>query len=165
MATAKSTNASNKEKILTRGSSESNSNESRSDEYRFLKSGHATHILQSINRLRKKNRLCDVTLKVESREFPAHRVVLSACSDYFCAMFTSDMAESQKAEVELQGLSADTMEILLEFVYTESVKVSVENVQALLPAACLLQLSGNVFFLLVSSLCILPILCTKSSNH
>ena len=141
MATAKSTNASNKEKILTRGSSES-----RSDEYRFLKSGHATHILQSINRLRKKNRLCDVTLKVESREFPAHRVVLSACSDYFCAMFTSDMAESQKAEVELQGLSADTMEILLEFVYTESVKVSVENVQALLPAACLLQLSGNVFF-------------------
>ena len=80
-------------------------------------------------------------------------------------MFTSDMAESQKAEVELQGLSADTMEILLEFVYTESVKVSVENVQALLPAACLLQLSGNVFFLLVSSLCILPILCTKSSNH
>lgn len=36
------------------------------------------------------------------------------------------------------------MEILLDFVYTETVLVTVENVQELLPAACLLQLKGNV---------------------
>ena len=35
------------------------------------------------------------------------------------------------------------MEILLDFVYTETVNVSVENVQELLPAACLLQLNGR----------------------
>lgn len=35
------------------------------------------------------------------------------------------------------------MEILLDFVYTETVHVTVENVQELLPAACLLQLKGN----------------------
>lgn len=34
------------------------------------------------------------------------------------------------------------MEILLDFVYTETVHVTVENVQELLPAACLLQLKG-----------------------
>lgn len=36
------------------------------------------------------------------------------------------------------------MEILLDFVYTETVLVTVENVQELLPAACLLQLKGKV---------------------
>lgn len=35
------------------------------------------------------------------------------------------------------------MEILLDFVYTETVLVTVENVQELLPAACLLQLKGK----------------------
>jgi hypothetical protein len=32
--------------------------------------------------------------QVEGEKLPAHRVVLSACSPYFCAMFTNDMKES-----------------------------------------------------------------------
>lgn len=111
-------------------------------ENQMLTCGHADHILKSINKLRKERKLCDVTLKVEGKEFCAHRVVLSACSDYFSAMFTGDLEESHQPVVELQGLDPDTMEFLLDFVYTESIQVSVENVQALLPAACLLQLEG-----------------------
>lgn len=57
-------------------------------------------------------------------------------------MFTGDLEESHQSVVELQGLDSDTMEFLLDFVYTETIQVSVENVQALLPAACLLQLAG-----------------------
>ena len=109
---------------------------------KFLKCGHSDRILKSINRLRKERKLCDITLKVGEKEFCAHRVILSACSDYFCAMFTSDMEESHKSVVELHGLDSNTMEFILDFVYTESIQVSVENVQALLPAACLLQLTG-----------------------
>lgn len=45
--------------------------------------------------------------------------------------------------MDIQGLTASTMEILLDFVYTETVLVTVENVQELLPAACLLQLKGT----------------------
>ncbi|XP_074636237.1 kelch-like protein 12 [Acropora palmata] len=111
-------------------------------ENQMLTCGHADHILKSINKLRKERKLCDVTLKVEGKEFCAHRVVLSASSDYFSAMFTGDLEESHQPVVELQGLDPDTMQFLLDFVYTESIQVSVENVQALLPAACLLQLEG-----------------------
>lgn len=113
---------------------------------KFLTCGHSDHILKSINRLRKEKKLCDITLKVGDKEFCAHRVILSACSDYFCAMFTGDMEESNKSVVELHGLDSDTMEFILDFVYTESIQVSVENVQALLPAACLLQLTGMWFY-------------------
>lgn len=52
---------------------------------------HAKSILNSMNSLRKSNTLCDVTLRVEQKDFPAHRIVLAACSDYFCAMFTSEV--------------------------------------------------------------------------
>lgn len=53
---------------------------------------HAKSILNSMNSLRKSNTLCDVTLRVEQKDFPAHRIVLAACSDYFCAMFTSEVS-------------------------------------------------------------------------
>ncbi|XP_064604602.1 kelch-like protein 12 [Liolophura sinensis] len=103
---------------------------------------HAKSILTTMNTLRKTDTLCDVTLKVAGQEFAAHRIVLAACSDYFCAMFTNEMSEKDKYMIELHGISGDVMEVLLDFVYTESVNVSVENVQELLPAACLLQLTG-----------------------
>jgi len=53
------------------------------------------------------------------------------------------MCEMEKSVVELHDISASIMEVLLDFVYTETVNVSVENVQELLPAACLLQLTGQ----------------------
>ncbi|EUB56593.1 Kelch-like protein [Echinococcus granulosus] len=52
------------------------------------------------------------------------------------------MAESAQLEIELKSVSADVMEALLDFVYTGQVRVSMENVQELLPAASLVQMEG-----------------------
>ncbi|XP_037266286.1 kelch-like protein 12 isoform X6 [Falco naumanni] len=57
----------------------------------IMTNSHAKSILNAMNALRKSNTLCDVTLRVEHKDFPAHRIVLAACSDYFCAMFTSEV--------------------------------------------------------------------------
>lgn len=103
---------------------------------------HAKSILSTMNTLRKDGTLCDVTLKVQGQSFKAHRIVLAACSDYFCAMFTNEMSEKCQSVIELHEVPAGIMDVLLDFVYTETVNVSVENVQELLPAACLLQLTG-----------------------
>ncbi|EMP37571.1 Kelch-like protein 12 [Chelonia mydas] len=51
---------------------------------------HAKSILNAMNALRRSGTLCDVTLRVQRQAFAAHRIVLAACSDYFCAMFTSE---------------------------------------------------------------------------
>lgn len=61
----------------------------------------------------------------------------------FSVFVSLQLAEKGKSFVDIQGLTAATMEILLDFVYTETVLVTVENVQELLPAACLLQLKGK----------------------
>lgn len=56
------------------------------------------------------------------------------------------MQEKDKSIIDLLEIPSSVMETLLDFVYTETVEVSVENVQELLPAACLLQLSGELSF-------------------
>ena len=60
----------------------------------IMTNSHAKSILNAMNSLRKSNTLCDVTLRVDDDDFPAHRIVLAACSDYFCAMFTNEVGSS-----------------------------------------------------------------------
>ncbi|CAH8454944.1 unnamed protein product [Heterobilharzia americana] len=95
---------------------------------------------RKMNSFRKKGKLCDVVIKAEGREFLAHRVVLAASSDYFNAMFSSGMAESAQLEIELKSISPEIMDALLDYVYTGQVRVSMDNVQDLLPAASLVQM-------------------------
>ncbi len=64
-------------------------------ERQIFTDSHAKSILATMNNLRKANRLCDVTLQVGEQDFPAHRIVLAACSDYFCAMFTHGVSSTQ----------------------------------------------------------------------
>ncbi|CAH8458646.1 unnamed protein product [Schistosoma rodhaini] len=97
---------------------------------------------KKMNAFRKEGQLCDVVIKAESREFLAHRVVLAASSDYFDAMFSSGMAESAQLEVELKSITPEIMDTLLDYVYTGQVRVSMSNVQDLLPAASLVQMEG-----------------------
>ncbi|CDI97278.2 kelch protein 12 [Echinococcus multilocularis] len=103
---------------------------------------YSLNAFAKMNMFRKRGQLCDVVVKVGGRVFPAHRVVLAASSDYFGAMFSNGMAESAQLEIELKSVSADVMEALLDFVYTGQVRVSMENVQELLPAASLVQMEG-----------------------
>lgn len=52
---------------------------------------HSQQLIARMNKLRKAEHLCDVTLKVEQSLFSAHRLVLAAASDYFAAMFIGDV--------------------------------------------------------------------------
>ena len=106
---------------------------------------HSQRMLEKMAALREKDhRLCDVVLKVGTREIYAHRVVLSACSSYFCAMFTNSMMESQQETVTLSDLDEEALEALVSFAYTSIVSINEKNVQPLLKAAAILQLSEIV---------------------
>lgn len=62
------------------------------------------------------------------------RVILSACSPYFRAMFTGELAESRQTEVTIRDIDEVAMELLIDFCYTSHVVVEEGNVQTLLPA-------------------------------
>ncbi|XP_077993819.1 kelch-like protein 7 [Glandiceps talaboti] len=91
--------------------------------------------LNSMNAMRKNQQLCDVELMVEGKTVPAHRLVLSACSAFFHAMFTSKYVEAQTAKVELKEVELATMNILVDFAYTGDVALTSDNVQSIMSAA------------------------------
>uniref|UniRef100_A0A182UFW4 Kelch-like protein diablo n=1 Tax=Anopheles melas TaxID=34690 RepID=A0A182UFW4_9DIPT len=102
---------------------------------------HPRVTLQELNVLRRHRELCDVVINVKGRKIFAHRVILSACSPYFRAMFTGELEESRQTEVTICDIDENAMELLIDFCYTSHIVVEESNVQPLLPAACLLQLA------------------------
>ncbi|XP_034256887.1 ring canal kelch homolog [Thrips palmi] len=102
---------------------------------------HTNRAFEVMNVMRRQNLLCDVTLISDNNsEVSAHKMVLAACSPYFYAMFTS-FEESKSERVTLQGVDSTALQLLVDYVYTSEVHVTEENVQVLLPAANLLQLT------------------------
>ncbi|KAA0703448.1 Kelch-like protein 32 BTB and kelch domain-containing protein 5 [Triplophysa tibetana] len=79
---------------------------------------HQDSVLSALNQQRKDGLLCDVTLVAGEQKFHAHKAVLAACSDYFRAMFSLCMVESEADEVTLQGVTSVGLKHALDFAYT-----------------------------------------------
>lgn len=60
---------------------------------------------------------------------------------FYRAMFTGELAESRQTEVTIRDIDELAMDLLIDFCYTSHIVVEESNVQTLLPAACLLQLT------------------------
>ncbi|GFY68311.1 TD and POZ domain-containing protein 2 [Trichonephila inaurata madagascariensis] len=81
-----------------------------------------TKILQEdLESLYKENLLCDTKLKTKTRTFSAHKNILSARSPVFKAMFTHDMRERNSECVNIEDLDDDTVQRMLQYLYTATV--------------------------------------------
>lgn len=65
-----------------------------------------------------KRQLCDVTIVVGTKRIPAHRLVLSAASDYFAAMFMNDVKEATMEEIRMKDVDPDAMVAIVNYAYT-----------------------------------------------
>lgn len=104
-------------------------------------SQHAANSLSCMAALRKEGKLCDVAIQVQGVKLKAHRVVLAGSSPYFQAMFTGDLEESRMPVVTIRDISPHIMELLVDYCYTSTIEITEENVQDLLPASGILQLT------------------------
>ncbi|KAJ8354043.1 hypothetical protein SKAU_G00216100 [Synaphobranchus kaupii] len=101
---------------------------------------HQSSVLSALNQQRKDGLLCDVTLVAGEQKFHAHKAVLAACSDYFRAMFSLSMVESEAEEVTLQGVTSEGLKQALDFAYTGQIMLEPGVIQDVLSAGSHLQL-------------------------
>ena len=47
-------------------------------------------------------------------------------------MFLSDFGERDKSRVELKGLDVSSFEVIMKFIYTGELEISIENAQSLI---------------------------------
>ncbi|XP_076877818.1 kelch-like protein 4 isoform X2 [Brachyhypopomus gauderio] len=111
-----------------------------SDEF-FQATNHAEQTFRKIETYLQHKQLCDVLLIAGDHKIPAHRLVLSAVSDYFAAMFTNDVREAKQEEIKLEGVDPEALKSLVQFAYTGVLELKEETIESMLAAACLLQLS------------------------
>ena len=71
----------------------------------------------------------------------AHKVVLSAATEYFNAMFLSGLSEQNSKEIVLNGIDAETFAILLDYMYTGELKLRSNNAASVLIASDMLNLT------------------------
>ncbi|KAL9979241.1 hypothetical protein ACROYT_G016873, partial [Oculina patagonica] len=94
-------------------------------------------VIQTLDELRTSNVLCDVTIRAEGQDFPAHRCVLSAGSPYFRALFTSELRvrENEDNLIKLTEITSEAFTEVLQYIYTGKAKIDSSNVQGLIIAA------------------------------
>ena len=71
----------------------------------------AARLLSKFAKFREQEQFIDVRLKVGEDVFPAHRNVLAAESDYFYAMFTDGMKESNQEVIELKDENISGLDV------------------------------------------------------
>ena len=96
-----------------------------------------------LGQFRENGEFIDVRLKVDTSTFPAHRNVLAANSDYFHAMFTNGMKETNQEVIELkdENLSALGLKVVVDSIYSGELLVDKENVFEVLTTANHLQMA------------------------
>nr|XP_039259539.1 kelch-like protein 12 [Styela clava] len=101
---------------------------------------HAVTILENLDEMRKNKQMCDFMIKVESEEFPAHKNVLSAGSDYFKAMLSHDTSEAQSGFVEMKHICPVSVKKCIDYIYSGKLLITKENIEQVLNTANMMQL-------------------------
>lgn len=97
-------------------------------------------ILSGIQGFYDANKYTDVTVQVGDQTFYCHRIVLSAVSKFFDAMYSSGMRESKEDRVCLKDISPSVFKLILSYVYKDSDIVTEHNAEELFKTSAMLQI-------------------------
>lgn len=124
------------------------------------------HQLHEFSELRQKDIFCDAVIRVDDgTEFVVHRVILSACSDYFLALFrnTNNLGNSKNSilatnrsrtaknqtraptgSFKIPGIRAPAMALVLDYIYDAKCSTDPSNMLELLVVGDYLGVLGMV---------------------
>jgi len=88
-----------------------------------VSSAYVQHMKEMVN----DPQFSDVTFIVDDREIYAHRSILASRCEHFDAMFRSGMRESHESRIPLPNVSYDVFLLILEYLYTDSVKIDIQH--------------------------------------
>ena len=119
------------------------------EDFRLKWNDHHSVFFSSAEQLCHGDHLTDVTLSCGTKEFSAHKLVLSICSNYFNQLFAprpegrkSRRPADSAAIVYLKDVDPKHMELLLNYMYRGEINVEEKELMGLLATAKGLQIKG-----------------------
>jgi kelch-like protein 18 len=118
-----------------------------SDEcYQFTQTDMAQQSFPMLQELRLQGKLLDVQVQVgQSCRVSAHKVVLAATVPYFAGMFTNNLIEATQNEIRIrEEWDGAAFEAVIDFAYTGTIRIRIDNVQQILVISSFLGLDRVV---------------------
>jgi len=84
--------------------------------------------------------LSDLTLSVQGKDIFAHRALIAARSEYFRIMLSKDFKEKSKDTITIPDISHQALLNILQYLYTDSCSLDLENCSELLTFADMYQI-------------------------
>ena len=111
----------------------------------------------SLKEMKRQKILCDVKLRGKSKGIliDAHKIILASRSDFFKAMFTSNMKENQEGYVTLESIENNILDKIINFLYTGNITLIPSEVEELLDASHMLgidQVQEKCFHFLLNNI-------------
>ncbi|NXS93169.1 KLH13 protein, partial [Jacana jacana] len=98
---------------------------------------YLARLLEGLSSLRSQSALCDVTLEAEGICFPAHKIILASASNYCKILFVGNLTRggSPEGTVRLEAVSAAGLRNVLNFIYSNKLDLSLQNIEETFKAA------------------------------
>ncbi|XP_065205268.1 speckle-type POZ protein B-like [Planococcus citri] len=85
--------------------------------FRGCNTAHLQNYSENFVSMLENRKFSDFTLSVRGKDYPVHKVILAARSNYFAKMFESGMKENEVNRVEITDVKEDVMNEILKFIY------------------------------------------------
>ncbi|XP_063529245.1 zinc finger and BTB domain-containing protein 14-like [Cydia strobilella] len=101
---------------------------------------YVSHVTEAFNVLRFENDLVDVTLCCDGGKIKAHKMLLSACSNYFKQVFKE--TPCQHPVIIFRNVKFEDLNAIVNFMYHGEVNILQEQLESFLMTAELLEVKG-----------------------
>ena len=99
------------------------------------------NVSQTFGKLRNETELCDVTLvSDDNQQISAHKVVLSACSEFFKNIFKKNIHSHPL--IYLDNMTSSELKLILDYIYLGEVQIFQDGLDSFLQKAQKLKLEG-----------------------
>jgi len=99
-----------------------------------------SNLSDGLRSFRTSNNFCDVTLACEDIQLQAHKVILSASSDFFKKILTSNV--HQHPLLYLKGVRMSDLEAIISYIYHGETNVAIGELDSFLEVATELKIKG-----------------------
>ncbi len=107
-----------------------------------LDSTFQPRVFRDMGKLFQQETLSDVMLMAEGQSIPCHKFLLAAASDYFYNKLVVASNAVDHNLLEIEGISFQILKIIVSYLYTGYIKITDDNVKALIPACKKLKLQS-----------------------
>lgn len=109
-------------------------------QYSLRWNNYVSHVTEAFNVLRFENDLVDVTLCCDGGKIKAHKMLLSACSNYFKQIFKENPC--QHPVIIFRNFKYEDLNAIINFMYHGEVNIFQEQLESFLNTAELLEVKG-----------------------